>query len=147
MGSYQDIRNALPAASQVATVTEDFFFAGHGQKQAWRTQKLLLRRARVRTGEGRSGEGTRRGQLRETDSLFPSYLVHVLPALEQCLANAVHAGLDAVVRVLDVGQHLLRAATVRGREGLVPLGEDVTLGIWGSVLGGFAGKCGEGQRR
>lgn len=25
MGSYQDIRNALPAASQVATVTEDFF--------------------------------------------------------------------------------------------------------------------------
>ncbi len=64
-------------------------------------------------------------------------LVDVPPALEQRAADAVHARLGAVVRVVDVVDHLFRGAPVAGREGLVPGGEDEVIRLWARVLRRF----------
>ena len=60
--------------------------------------------------------------------------VDVVPTLEERLANMVHARIEAVVRMLDVVHHLLRVPAVRGRERLVPVREDVALGVGRGVL-------------
>ena len=66
--------------------------------------------------------------------LLARHLVDVAPALEERPADVVHAGVGTVVDVLDVGEHLLGVPAVRGREGLVPLGEDERLGVGRRVL-------------
>ena len=46
----------------------------------------------------------------------------------------MHARFRAVVRVVDVVEHLFRSASVAGREGLVPGGEDELIWLWTRVL-------------
>jgi hypothetical protein len=66
--------------------------------------------------------------------LMSRYLIDIPPALHESLADAVHPGLGAVVRMVDILQHLLRVATVAGREWLVPLREDVRFRFREGVL-------------
>ena len=61
-------------------------------------------------------------------------LVDVPPALEQRPPDAVHPRVGAVVRVVDVGDHLLRRPPVAGRERLVPGREDVLVRVGARVL-------------
>ena len=65
---------------------------------------------------------------------MPRNLVHVPPALQQRLADMMHARVDAMVRMLDVAHHLLCAPSVGGRERLVPVGEDEAVWVGCRVL-------------
>lgn len=47
--------------------------------------------------------------------LLPRHQVDVVPVLQECLADGVNTCLGAMIRMLDVFEHLLRVATVTGR--------------------------------
>ena len=66
--------------------------------------------------------------------LGAGHLVGVPPALQEGAADTVHARLRAVVRVVDVVDHLLCGAPVARCEGLVPGGEDELIWLWTRVL-------------
>ena len=66
--------------------------------------------------------------------LLARHLVDVGPALDEVTADVVHAGVEPVVRVLNIGEHLLGVPAVGGGEGLVPLREDERLGVGRRVL-------------
>ena len=71
---------------------------------------------------------------RSRDRLAPRHFVDIAPALQESLADAVHACIGSMIRVRDVVEHLLSVPAVGGCEGLVPFREDEGLGVGGRVL-------------
>ena len=74
-----------------------------------------------------------REQRRDTASMARD-LVNVLPALQERLADMVHACIKTMVRMFDIVHHLFGTAAVGRGEWLVPHRKDETIRIRSRVL-------------